>query len=65
MGIVARAGRAGIYSFGDDVVQLNAHAWSTRNAAGNDPAVGAKQPNPWNLYDVHGYLSGMVCRPLA
>ena len=52
----ARAGTSTLYSFGDNVDDLDAHAWSTRNAAGNDPAVGVKQPNAWNLYDVHGYL---------
>jgi formylglycine-generating enzyme required for sulfatase activity len=53
---VCRAGTSTIYSFGDDVGQLNDHAWSTRNAAGNDPPVGAKKANPWSLHDVHGYL---------
>jgi formylglycine-generating enzyme required for sulfatase activity len=52
----ARAGTDTVYSFGDDVAALDDHAWSTRNAAGNDPPVGAKKSNPWNLYDVHGYL---------
>ncbi len=52
----ARAGSTTVYSFGDDVAQLDAHAWSTRNAAGNDPAVGVLKPNAWQLYDVHGYL---------
>jgi formylglycine-generating enzyme required for sulfatase activity len=52
----ARAGTRTLYSFGDDVAGLDDHAWSTRNAAGNDPPVGAKKPNAWNLYDVHGYL---------
>jgi formylglycine-generating enzyme required for sulfatase activity len=52
----ARAGTTTRYSFGDDVAQLNAHAWSTRNAAGNDPPVGALGGNPWGLHDVHGYL---------
>lgn len=53
---VARAGTTGPYSFGDDAQALNDHAWSTHNAAGNDPPVGAKRPNPWKLHDVHGYL---------
>ncbi len=53
---MARAGTTTRYSFGDDVDQLDEHAWSTRNAAGNDPPVGALKPNPWKLYDVHGYL---------
>jgi formylglycine-generating enzyme required for sulfatase activity len=52
----ARAGSDTAYSFGDDVAALDDHAWSTRNAKGNDPPVGAKKPNAWNLYDVHGYL---------
>jgi formylglycine-generating enzyme required for sulfatase activity len=52
----ARAGSTTRYSFGDDVADLDAHAWSTRNAAGNDPPVGAKKPNAWQLFDMHGYL---------
>jgi formylglycine-generating enzyme required for sulfatase activity len=51
-----RAGSATIYSFGDDVHQLDGHAWSQRNAAGNDPPVGAKRANRWSLHDMHGYL---------
>lgn len=51
-----RAGTKTAYSFGDDANKLDDYAWSTRNAAGNDPPVGAKKPNPWGLYDVHGYL---------
>ncbi len=54
---VARGGTQTVYSFGDDRTELGKYAWSKENAAGNDPAVGAKQPNPWGLYDVHGYLS--------
>ena len=53
---VARAGTTTKYSFGDDPSKLNEYAWSTHNAAGNDPPVGAKKPNPWGLYDIHGYL---------
>lgn len=52
----ARAGTATKYSFGDDAGALNDYGWHTGNAAGNDPPVGAKKPNPWGLYDVHGYL---------
>lgn len=53
---VARAGTTTAYSFGDDPKDLGDFAWYTGNAAGNDPPVGAKKPNPWNLYDIHGYL---------
>jgi formylglycine-generating enzyme required for sulfatase activity len=52
----ARAGTKTAYSFGEDAKDLNDYAWHTGNAAGNDPPVGAKKPNPWNLYDMHGYL---------
>lgn len=52
-----RAGTDTAYSFGDDRNKLNDYAWSKHNAAGNDPPVGAKKPNPWGLYDVHGYLA--------
>lgn len=51
-----RAGTKSVYSFGDDVALLTKFAWFTGNAAGNDPPVGAKEPNAWGLYDVHGYL---------
>lgn len=53
---VARAGTATRYSFGDDAQRLDDYAWHHGNAAGNDPPVGAKKPNPWGLYDIHGYL---------
>ncbi len=52
----ARAGAATRYSFGDRVEDLDQYAWHTGNAAGNDPPVGAKKPNAWGLYDMHGYL---------
>ena len=52
----ARAGTTTRYSFGDDASQLGEYGWFHGNAAGNDPPVGAKKPNAWKLYDVHGYL---------
>lgn len=52
----ARAGTTTVYSFGDDEKSLDDYAWFTGNAAGNDPPVGAKKPNAWGLYDMHGYL---------
>lgn len=53
---VARAGTTTVYSFGDSVDELGQYGWFHGNAAGNDPPVGAKKPNAWKLYDVHGYL---------
>lgn len=52
----ARAGTTTRYSFGDDAEKLGDYGWYHGNAAGNDPPVGAKKPNAWKLYDVHGYL---------
>lgn len=61
-----RAGTTTVYSFGNKATKegdagnkasiLDEFGWHTGNAAGNDPPVGAKKPNAWGLYDVHGYL---------
>lgn len=51
------AGNYGKYSFGDDASKLGDFGWFHGNAAGNDPPVGAKKPNNWELYDMHGYLT--------
>jgi formylglycine-generating enzyme required for sulfatase activity len=61
-----RAGTTTTYSFGNSAVKagdagnkasvLDEYGWHTGNAAGNDPPVGAKKPNPWGFYDMHGYL---------
>lgn len=61
-----RAGLPTEYCFGNEPRQpgdegkkaslLDAYAWHTGNAAGNDPEVGVLLPNLWDLYDMHGYL---------
>ena len=61
-----RAGTTTLYSFGDkaqaeedldaQATHLDKYGWHHGNAAGNDPPVGALAPNPWGLYDMHGYL---------
>jgi formylglycine-generating enzyme required for sulfatase activity len=53
---VCRAGTTTAYSFGDDAGELTQYGWFTGNAKGNDPPVGAKKPNPWGFYDLHGYV---------
>lgn len=68
-----RAGTTTAYSFGDEAQKpgdagklarlLDPYAWHTGNAAGNDPPVGALKPNPWGLYDMHGYLWEFVADP--
>jgi formylglycine-generating enzyme required for sulfatase activity len=52
-----RAGTTTAYSFGDKVEDLGEFSWYKKNAPGNDPPVGVKKPNPWGLYDMHGYVS--------
>ncbi len=51
-----RAGTTTNFSFGDNETILDEYAWHAGNAAGNDPEVGSLKPNPWGLYDMHGYL---------
>ena len=51
-----RAATTTDFSFGDDVNDLGKYAWFTGNAKGNDPPVGVKKPNAWDLYDMHGYV---------
>jgi formylglycine-generating enzyme required for sulfatase activity len=51
-----RAATTTKFSFGDKVEDLGDYGWFTGNAKGNDPPVGQKKPNPWGLYDMHGYV---------
>ena len=51
-----RAGTTTAWSFGDDVRELGKYAWFKENSAKEDPPVGRKLPNPWGLYDMHGYV---------
>ncbi|QDU29080.1 Serine/threonine-protein kinase pkn1 [Anatilimnocola aggregata] len=53
-----RAGTTTQYSFGDNVADLDEHAWFNRTAEkgreiGARP-VASKRPNPFGLYDMHG-----------
>ena len=54
----ARAGTTTRYSWGDSGSEAGAYAWYDKNAYDRGEkyahAVGAKQPNPWGLYDMHG-----------
>jgi formylglycine-generating enzyme required for sulfatase activity len=50
-----RAGTTTAWSHGDDEKELGEYCWYKPNAPGNDPPVGRKKPNPWGLYDIHGY----------
>lgn len=51
-----RAATTTRYSFGDRVDDLTHYCWFKGNSKGYDPPVGQKKPNPWGLYDMHGYI---------
>lgn len=57
-----RAGSKKPYCYGDDPEKIGEYAWywgNTRNAKPPEPyahQVGAKKPNAWGLYDMHGNL---------
>jgi formylglycine-generating enzyme required for sulfatase activity len=49
-----RAGTKTAYSFGNDPVELDQHAWYLDNSEDKYQKVGQKKPNPWGLFDMHG-----------
>ena len=49
-----RAGTTTAYCFGNSDSRLGAYAWYWSNADNTTHPVGAKQPNAWGLYDMHG-----------
>lgn len=61
-----KAGTTTEYSFGDKARRegdtgnkasmLAEYGWHLDNSPGNDPEVGVLKPNPWGLYDMHGYI---------
>jgi eukaryotic-like serine/threonine-protein kinase len=49
-----RAGSATRYAFGDDARQLDQYGWYEVNSGGTTHPVGAKRPNGFGLFDMHG-----------
>jgi formylglycine-generating enzyme required for sulfatase activity len=52
-----RAGSQSAYCFGDSEADLDQYAWYGEGTAGATHPVGAKRPNAWGLYDMHGNVS--------
>ncbi len=49
-----RANTTTAYNFGNETSQLGGSAWFYGNSDGKTHSVGAKRPNAWGLYDMHG-----------
>jgi uncharacterized repeat protein (TIGR02543 family) len=49
-----RAGSTTLWHFGDDEAQLVNYAWYSANSGGTTHPVGQKDPNAWELHDMHG-----------
>ena len=49
-----RAGTTTEFSFGNKEEKMDEFGWYSKNSDGHTQPVGAKKPNPWGLYDMHG-----------
>lgn len=49
-----RAGSTTAFCYGDDPAMLDKYGWYDDNSGLDLHPVGGKQPNSWNLYDMHG-----------
>ncbi len=49
-----RAGSTSKFSFGDDMARVRSYAWTKESSEVGLHPVGLKDPNLWNIYDMHG-----------
>lgn len=49
-----RAGGTNHFSFGDDVAEAGAYAWTEENSEAKTHPIGTKRPNAWGFHDMHG-----------
>jgi formylglycine-generating enzyme required for sulfatase activity len=49
-----RAGAQTTFGFGDSMSAAGEHMWNQDNSDGTTRPVGAKSPNAWGIYDMHG-----------
>ena len=52
-----RAGKQGVYHFGNDSAYLGDFDWFAENSKGHTHPVGGKKPNAWGFFDMHGNVS--------
>ena len=55
-----RAGTKTAYSFGDDVDELEDHAWFVENSDEERHTIAEKKPNAFGLFDMHGNVAEWV-----
>lgn len=58
---VCRAGSITPWSFGDQVMDVNEHAWFFDNSTSETHPVGEKKPNAWGIFDMHGNVMEWCC----
>jgi formylglycine-generating enzyme required for sulfatase activity len=61
----ARAGTETEWFFGDNPAALGQYAWFSQNSGESPHQVGAKKPNPWDLYDIYGNVGEWVADRLG